>query len=93
MISNSFGQQPPGSDVGVYECEIYLKFRLIEERCLPRDREQLLELLLEAFACSEDEGIERIKAKVRAQAVDDEIKLSPKLRRQLLRLRNSSQLA
>jgi len=92
MVSNSFGQQPPGSEVGVYECEIHLKFRLIEDRGLPRDREQLLELLLEAYAWEEDEGIERLEATVKTKMADESV-LPPRLRRQLMRLRNSNKLA
>ena len=33
------------SQVGVYECEVTLKFRIIEEDRVMQDRERLLELL------------------------------------------------
>lgn len=91
MKSSSAQYQPFNSEVGVYDCEIHLKFRLIEEKGALSDREQLLETLLEAFACGADEYLEHIKVEVSAQELS-EVDASPQMRRRLIRLRNSSDL-
>ncbi|MBD1911414.1 MULTISPECIES: Npun_R1517 family heterocyst differentiation transcriptional regulator [unclassified Leptolyngbya] len=80
------------SEIGVYDCEIHLKFRLIEEKAVLGDREQLLETLLDAFACGADEYLEHIQVEVNAQEIS-EVLASPKMRRQLIRLRNSKEMA
>ena len=84
--------QPTDLDVGVYECEIRLKFRLLEEKGAFADREKLLEMLLEAFTCGADEYMEPLQVEVAAQEVS-EIQASPQMRRRLIRLRNSKELA
>jgi len=91
MKSSSAQYQPVNSEVGVYDCEIHLKFRLIEEKGVLSDREQLLETLLEAFSCGADEYLEHIEVEVSVQEVSD-IDASPQMRRRLIRLRNSSDL-
>ncbi|MGI0492054.1 Npun_R1517 family heterocyst differentiation transcriptional regulator [Alkalinema pantanalense CENA528] len=78
-------------EVGVYECEVHLKFRLIEERGVLSNRDQLLEILLDAFSCGSDEFLEPLQVAVNAQEVS-EVNASPKMRRQLIRLRNSKDL-
>lgn len=83
--------QPTNVEVGVYECEIHLKFRLIEEKGVLNDRDKLLEMLIEAFACGSDEFMEPIQIEVEAQEIP-EIKASPQMRRRLIRLRNSKEL-
>ncbi len=89
MKYDSLECQPPNNhEVGVYECEIHLKFRLVEEKRALKDREQLLEMLLEAFTCGSDEYMEPIQVEVEAQEIS-EIAASPEMRRQLIRLRNS----
>lgn len=75
-------------EVGVYECEVRLKFRLIEEKGIPTDREQLLELLLDAFSYGSDEYLEPTDVQVKAEAIS-EFDASPQMRRQLIRLRNA----
>jgi hypothetical protein len=92
MKSSSLEHQPLNSEVGVYDCEIHLKFRLIEEKGALRDREQLLEMLLDAFACGSDEYLEPVQVQVEAQEIS-EMEASPQMRRQLIRLRNSRDLA
>lgn len=79
-------------EVGVYECEIHLKFRLIEEKCILSDREQLLDLLIDAFMAGADDYLEPLQTCVEAQEIS-ELDASPQMRRQLMRLRNSSSLA
>ncbi len=98
MKSKPLECQPAIPEVGVYECEIHLKFRLVEEKGVLRDsqsaaaRDQLLELLLDAFACGADEFLEPLEVQVSAQEVPD-VEASPQMRRQLIRLRNSKDLA
>ncbi len=77
------------SDVGVYDCEVFLKFRLIEDKALLRDRERLLEMLLDAFSYGADDYLEPIQVNVEANEVS-EFDVSPEMRRQLIRLRNSA---
>lgn len=84
--------QPTSVEVGVYECEIHLKFRLIEEKSALNDRDKLLELLIDAFACGTDEYMEPIQIEVEAHEVS-EVQASPQMRRRLIRLRNSRDLA
>jgi hypothetical protein len=79
-------------EVGVYECEVRLKFRLIEEKGVLCDRDRLVELLLDAYACGSDEYMEPINVKTNVQEVS-EMEASPQMRRQLIRLRNSKDLA
>lgn len=77
------------SPIGVYECEVKLKFRLIEEGLAHCDREQLLQLLMDAFSYGSDEYLESLEADVVVQEVP-ELDASPEMRRQLIRLRNAS---
>ncbi|WDD36230.1 Npun_R1517 family heterocyst differentiation transcriptional regulator (plasmid) [Nostoc sp. UHCC 0926] len=78
-------------ETGVYECEIHLKFRLIEEKGLLADRELLLQVLLDALSIGSDDFLETLQASVKVQEVS-ELKASPQMRRYLLRLRNSKAL-
>ncbi|MCU0569455.1 MAG: Npun_R1517 family heterocyst differentiation transcriptional regulator [Oculatellaceae cyanobacterium Prado106] len=92
MKSDSFNHQPVDPELAVYDCEIHLKFRLIEDRNVPRDRDQLLEMLLDAFSYGADEYLEPLKTHAEIQEVS-EIEASPEMRRQLIRLRNLHDLA
>ncbi len=93
MKFNAASHQPNKvEEVKVYECEIHLKFRLIEEKCALSDREELLDFLIEAFTTGADEYMEPLQACVKTQEVS-ELDASPQMRRQLMRLRNSSELA
>jgi hypothetical protein len=93
MKSDTASRQTNNIEVTVYECEIYLKFRLIEEKCSLSDRDdELLELLIEAFTAGADEYMEPLQARVKAQEIP-ELEASPQMRCQLMRLRNSSELA
>ena len=76
--------------MGVYDCEVHLKFRMIEEQGLPTDRGELLELLLEAFGYGTDEYLEALEVQVKAEAIE-EVEASPEMRRQLIRLRNAKE--
>jgi hypothetical protein len=79
-------------EVGVYECEVHLKFRLVEEKGALNEQSHLLEALIEAFAYGVDEYLEPLQVKASAQEIS-ELQASPALRRQLIRLRNSSEMA
>lgn len=85
-------QHPTVPDVGVYECEIHLKFRLIEEKGALNDRDRLLEMLIDAFTCGTDEYLEPLQIDVEATELS-ETEASPQMRRRLIRLRNSKDLA
>lgn len=76
------------AEVGVYECEVRLKFRLIEEKEVLSNPEQLLEFLLDAYSCGPDEYLEPIDVDVKTHEIS-EVAASPQMRRQLIRLRNS----
>lgn len=89
MKPNSLEQQPFSSEFAVYDCEIRLKFRLIEEKQMINNREQLLEMLLDAFSYGADEYLEPVQTCVETHEVP-EMEASPQMRRQLIRLRNSS---
>jgi hypothetical protein len=80
--------QPSDSELAVYDCEISIKFRLIEEKGALRDRDRLIELLLDAFSYGEDEYLEAVQAHAEVKEVS-EVEASPTMRRQLIRLRNS----
>ena len=82
-------QQPASSPVGVYECEVTLKFRLIEESLAHCDREQLLRLLVDAFSYGSDDYLEPLNTQVDTQEVP-ELEDTPEMRRQLMRRRNAS---
>lgn len=89
MSYESVQFQDNSSDgVGVYECEVNLKFRMIEEKGALQDRDQLLGILLEAFGYGADEYLEATHVHAEARQLS-ETDASPELRRQLIRLRNS----
>ena len=91
MNSNA-DRQTVNTEFAVYDCEIHLKFRLIEEKQVICSREQLLELLLDAFSYGADEYMESVDTQVKTQELPD-IEASPQMRRQLIRLRNSRDIA
>ena len=76
------------SPLGVYECEVKLRFRLIEESLVHCDREQLLQILVDAFSYGSDEYLESLETDIAVQEVS-EFEASPAMRRQLIRLRNA----
>jgi Npun R1517 len=91
MNSKPLPLQKNSVEVSVYECEINLKFRMIEEASLLKDisdKEQLMQVLLEAFIAGNDDFLETQVENVRAHEVH-ELKASPQMRRRLMRLRNS----
>jgi hypothetical protein len=92
IYQDTWAYQPAApAEVGVYECEVNLKFRLIEEKAIFEDRDQLLELLLEAFTYGNDEYMETLAVEVNTQEMP-ELEASPKMRRQLIRLRSCNDI-
>lgn len=89
MKPDSLEPQSGSPEFAVYNCEIHLKFRLIEEKQIINSREQLLEVLLDAFSYGADEYLDPVQVLVEAQEIP-EIEASPAMRRQLIRLRNSN---
>ncbi|AKG22943.1 Npun_R1517 family heterocyst differentiation transcriptional regulator [Calothrix sp. 336/3] len=89
MNSKALPLQVNNIEVGVYECEINLKFRLIEEKSLLSDRDQLLDVLLDALAQGSDEFLEMLHQAIKVHELS-ELKASPQMRRQIMRLRNST---
>jgi chaperonin GroEL (HSP60 family) len=77
------------SPISVYECEVKLKFRLVEESLAHCDREQLLRILVDAFSYGSDEYLESLETDVAVQEIS-ELEASPEMRRQLIRLRNAN---
>ncbi|GJD22650.1 hypothetical protein RIVM261_076060 [Rivularia sp. IAM M-261] len=88
-LISSQNRQINNIEVGVYECEIHLKFRLIEEKNLFSDRDQLLQALIKAIVDNSDDSIETLQTAVKAYEVS-ELKASPQMRKYLMRLRNAS---
>lgn len=89
-LISSQNRQINNIEVGVYECEMHLKFQLIEEKNLFSDRDQLLQVLLEALTEGSDDFIETLQAAVKAHEIS-EFQASPQMRKQLMRLRNTSE--
>ncbi|CAN5798493.1 hypothetical protein BH23CYA1_BH23CYA1_11820 [soil metagenome] len=92
-MESSTNQILPDSDIGIYECEVRLKFRIIEEQLTMANREELVETLVDAFAYGSDEYLETLDSQVAIQQLHDVGQASPAMRRQLIRLRNSHRLA
>lgn len=90
MNSKALPRQINNVEVAVYECEIHLKFRLVEEKSLLSDRDQLLQILLDAYLSDgSDDFLQTLQASVKAHEIS-EFKASPQMRRQLMRLRNAT---
>ncbi len=92
MKSDKASPQQEKLEVCVYECEIHLKFRLIEDKAVLSEGGELLDFLIESFIIGADEYLEPLQSRVTTQEISD-LEASPQMRRQLMRLRNSSDLA
>jgi hypothetical protein len=91
-MRSSANSSHPNEQVNVYECEVHLKFRIIEEKLAMSDQDSLIENLVDAYAYGDDEYLESLESQVQVQEIQ-ELEASPAMRRQLLRLRNSQKLA
>jgi hypothetical protein len=74
--------------IGIYDCEIKLRFRLIEDKAILKDRDRLLQVLLDAFDCGSDDYLEPTYTYADVKEIS-EVEASPQMRRQLMRLRNA----
>ncbi len=84
---------PAEEQIGIYECELRLKFRIIEEKgALCSDQEGLVAVLVDAFAYGSDEYLEALDSDVQITEIQA-LAASPEMRRQLIRLQNSQKLA
>lgn len=92
MESSSLRNQSSRPEIAVYDCELHVKFTMIEEKGVLNDREHLLEILLDALSCGTDEYLESQEVEVRADEIP-ETSASASMRRQIIRLRNSDRLA
>ncbi|MEO0455104.1 MAG: Npun_R1517 family heterocyst differentiation transcriptional regulator [Cyanobacteria bacterium P01_A01_bin.114] len=91
-MGHSIESSSSDDNVGIYECEVRLKFRIIEEALTMSNRDSLIETLVDAFAYGSDEYLEALDSQVDIQKLK-EMEASPEMRRQLIRLRNSNRLA
>lgn len=91
-MDSSTNRSLPDNDVGIYECEVRLRFRIIEEQLTMTNKEELVETLVDAFAYGSDEYLEAIDSQVAIEQLQDVDQASPEMRRQLIRLRNSNRL-
>ncbi|MEM9264940.1 MAG: Npun_R1517 family heterocyst differentiation transcriptional regulator [Cyanobacteria bacterium P01_F01_bin.13] len=90
----SFGSSHPDDDVNIYECEVRLKFRIIEDKVAidERDNNALLEALVDAYTYGDDEYLESLESQINIHEIQA-LEASPAMRRQLIRLRNSRKFA
>ncbi|MEM6251948.1 MAG: Npun_R1517 family heterocyst differentiation transcriptional regulator [Cyanobacteria bacterium P01_D01_bin.156] len=88
-MGKPFDIPAPENTVNIYECEVRLKFRIIEEKLEMdgRDGGALLESLVDAYTYGDDEYFESLDSQVNVQEVQA-LEASPAMRRQLIRLRN-----
>ena len=92
-MDSSTNRSLPDNDIDIYECEVRLRFRIIEEQLTMTNRESLVETLVDAFAYGSDEYLEAIDSHVSIERLQDVDEATPAMRRQLIRLRNSPRLA
>ena len=78
------------NSIGVYDVEINLRVRLIEEETTVNgDPDRFLGVLLNAMCSGEDCYLETADAEIKAHLVS-EMEASPGMRKQLMLLRNTS---
>lgn len=88
MKNSSLKHQSTPPNVGIYSCELHIKFTLIEEKEALADRDRLLEILIDALSCGADDFLEPSDIQVQAHEIP-ETEASAAIRRQLIRLRNT----
>ncbi|MEA5462176.1 Npun_R1517 family heterocyst differentiation transcriptional regulator [Leptothoe sp. PORK10 BA2] len=93
-MATSFNLSDHNDDVNIYECEVRLKFRIIEDKLAidERDQSALLESLVDAYTYGDDEYLESLESQISIQEIQA-LEASPEMRRQLIRLRNCRNLA
>lgn len=82
------------NDINIYECELHLKFRIIENELSLNgtDNSALIEALVDAYSYGDDEYLESLESQINIHEIEA-LEASPEMRRQLMRLRNSRKLA
>ena len=82
------------NDIYIYECEVHLKFRIIENRLTinEADNSTLIESLVDAYSYGDDEYLESLESQIKIHEIQA-LEASPAMRRQLIRLKNSCRLA
>ncbi len=90
----SFDLSAQNNNVNIYECEVRLKFRIIEDQLTidEVDNSALLEALVDAYTYGDDEYLESLESQINIHEIQA-LEASPEMRRQLIRLRNSRKLA
>lgn len=90
----SFNLSPQDDSVNIYECEVRLKFRIIEDKIIfdEQDNGELIEALVDAYTYGDDEYLESLESQINIHEIQA-LEASPAMRRQLIRLRNSRKLA
>ena len=92
-MATSFNISDQNDNVNIYECEVRLKFRIIEDQVAidERDKSALLETLVDAYTYGDDEYLESLESQIDIHAIQA-LEASPEMRRQLIRLRNCRKL-
>lgn len=92
-MATSFNISDQNDNVNIYECEVHLKFRIIEEQVAinERDNSALIETLIDAYAYGDDEYLESLESQINIHEIQA-LEASPEMRRQLIRLRNCRKL-
>ncbi len=92
-MATSFNISDQNDNVNIYECEVRLKFRIIEDQVAidERDNSALIETLVDAYAYGDDEYLESLESQIDIHAIQA-LEASPEMRRQLIRLRNCRKL-
>ena len=90
----SFDLTAQNNSVNIYECEVRLKFRIIEDQLAidERDSSALIEALVDAYTYGDDDYLESLESQIDIHQIQA-LEASPEMRRQLIRLRNSRKLA
>lgn len=90
----TFDLSAQNNSVNIYECEVRLKFRIIEDKITidGNDNHALLEALVDAYTYGDDEYLESLESQIDIHEIQA-LEASPAMRRQLIRLRNSRRLA
>ena len=93
-MGTSFDPSAQNENVNIYECEVHLKFRIIEEKLSmdEGDPDALIESLVDAYSYGDDEYLESLESQLKIHEIQA-LEASPEMRRQLIRLRNCSKFA
>ncbi|MGD1856679.1 MAG: Npun_R1517 family heterocyst differentiation transcriptional regulator [Leptolyngbyaceae cyanobacterium] len=93
-MGTSFDLSAQNDSVNIYECEVHLKFRIIEDKLTidKQDTDALIEALVDAYTYGDDEYLESLESQINIHEIQA-LEASPEMRRQLIRLRNCHKFA